>query len=663
MTHSGASSMTVLHWLRLAAAALTVAASLVSGCGTSRFQVDHRAVAASILEEDSAIHATCIRLHSEGPGPPNSAARDALLWDVELGLARFLEQFAIESDVAPDQRVCQPRGVAERVLIARAAFPPACAERVATALAAIDADHTDRTLQMRQLLDSYRQLLSAARLCEPTCDVAATLAKRTALVVRLIDLSPAAVSRLVFLGNALDDVAARTAESIPVVPSGLSKLALRTLAAEIVASVTDTVLHDLETSRLISEASVARSACQLYNSGTALSDVTAAVLKRAILRFDPASRTVYAPLRYCRENPSACERARELVGVHRAELAPRLLTAGARRDTSELRPQLALQARRIREATGVCAGRAACPIPVVNRVASILVVAGEAGESLQVDQARDYLGRMESLLGEASGRIREVHEALPEVDLRLTEVERSVARLAGLSDIEISANSYLRVKLIELLEELRKCRTEIESARRSREQLLQRLTGQQLGCGGGWESVEVPLPDGRTSATLHRKQVCTLGIPIELSFVADTLFDRCYGKHMQDPGQIMPRLARWLEEVRPARVVVEAHTDARPPSDKPRKDGRPCREVFPSNQRLAEARAETAARTLAAALTETSIEITPYGRGDSEARKAAARQPAQRLCGDDDDECHARFRRLVIRIWGGAADVDLACMG
>ena len=654
--------MTFLRWLRLAAAALAVATAWLWGCSPSRFQVDHRTVAASILEEDSAIHATCIRLHSEGLGPVDPASRDALLWDVELGLARFFEQFEVEVIVPVEQRACQPRDIAERVLVARGTFPAACREKVAAALTAIEADRADRTLQMRQLLDSYRQLLTAARVCEPTCDVAAALSTRTALVVRLIDLSPAAVNRLVFLGNALDDVAERTAESIPVVPSGLSKLALRTLAAEIVASVTDTVLHELEVSRLVSEASVARSACQLYNSGTTLSDVTGAILKRAILRFDPASREGYAPLRFCRENPRSCERARELVGVRRAELAPRLLAAGARRDTSQLQPQLVFQARRVREATGVCAGRATCPIPVINRVASILVVAGKAGESLHVDQARDYLGRMESVLGEASGRIREVHEALPGMERRLDEMERSVTRLAGLSDIEITANSYLRVKLIELLGELRKCRTEIESARRAREQLLQRLTGRNLGCGGGWESVDVPLPDGRSSATLHRGQVCTLGIPIELAFTTDTLFERCYADRMEDPGQIIPRLAAWLEDVHPARVVVETHTDARPPSDKPRRDGRPCREVFPNNQQLADARAETAARNLAAALTEPSIEITPYGRGDAEARKAAARQPAQRLCGDDDDECHARFRRLVIRIWGGAADVDLACM-
>jgi hypothetical protein len=654
--------MTFPHWLRRAAPALAVATFWLWGCSPTRFQVDHRAVAASILEEDSAIHATCVRLHSEGLGRLDPTARDAFLWDVELGLARFFEQFEIESKVPFQQRACQPRPIAERALGTQGTFPPACHEKVAATLGRIDADRTDRTLQMRQLLDSYRQLLTAARLCETPCDVAAVLSERTALVVRLVDLSPAAVSRLVFLGNALDDVASRTAESIPVVPSGHSKLALRTLAAEIVASVTDSVLRELETSRLISEASVARNACQLYNSGTALSDVTSAILKRAILRFDPASRNTYAPLRYCQGNPAACKQARELVGVRRAELVPRLLTAGAQRDTTRLRPQLANQARRVREATGVCAGRTACPIPVINRVASILVVAGEAGDSLQVDQARDYLGRMESLLGEASGRIREVHEALPRVDYRLSQVERSVTRLASLSDIEVNANSYLRVKLIELLGELRKCRTEIDSARRAREKLLQRLTGQKLGCGGGWESAAVPLPDGRSSATLHRKQVCTLGIPIELAFTADTLFERCYGKRMEDPGQVMPRLAKWLEEVRPARVIVEAHTDARPPSDKPRQDGRSCREVYPNNQRLADARAATAAQSLAAAMTDKTIEITPFGRGDSEARKAAARQPARRLCGDDDDDCHAQFRRLVIRIWGGAADVDLACM-
>jgi outer membrane protein OmpA-like peptidoglycan-associated protein len=107
---------------------------------------------------------------------------------------------------------------------------------------------------------------------------------------RRIDFSPALVVAMVRLADTVETVADDAAENVPYV-SGLAKAVLRLLAAEIVAATTDAVLDGLEQSRLIHPAAVARTACGMIRGSSSSRAVASALLRRAILRFEPSEWT------------------------------------------------------------------------------------------------------------------------------------------------------------------------------------------------------------------------------------------------------------------------------------------------------------------------------------------------------------------------------------
>lgn len=123
--------------------------------------------------------------------------------------------------------------------------------------------------------------------------LAQLILKNPAAAARFVDFSPALVAVMVQVADGAERLADDVAANVPYA-TGLARIALRELAAELVAAALDEVLNQLEHKGTINPASVARTACRVYDSRTH-GTVASRVLRRSILRMDAQWATPASP--------------------------------------------------------------------------------------------------------------------------------------------------------------------------------------------------------------------------------------------------------------------------------------------------------------------------------------------------------------------------------
>lgn len=626
-----------------------------------------------LWQEDSLVSATCQELEASHSDQmegmlnreilPISARREVLRQDV-VNVEALFRALEVDLEICPVQSILTsavpPRispdavDVAELAGLSRDDFPvDHCIEHLESLFAELEADVESAAGEGSRRTRIFQALNEAG--VAPSDLLLAPF--QTA---RLIDLSPAIVFTVVYFADRMNAFIGDLTDSFGFA-SGLVELLIEEVAAEILAIAVEDILEELELSGAVSRASVSRTACQLYQTGTTRPHTTVRLLKRMILRFqitpysEPASR--YSVAAFCQQlsGASVCEEMLEELELEDAlqghpetseesiyeALVPRLSERSPEfwQDAAEWKSYLLL------EAALSCGDP--CNIDDLNRAASVTLLAWHTGT--HPDDLNTFPIAVQPTLWTSGGQIsHELHNLRQE----LMAARNTTSALINLFLVGELSTARLRHELIETVGRLSDCHVELGRVREARIAFANELlvVDPPLTCEGPSQIHQsMVFPGIRVSSAI----ACDPSQPFDFDIGTEGLFETCQAQPLDEGRMMLESLAADLAALDPKAVVIIGHADQRPI------ETTECLASFENNTMLSEARAEAVRQLLSNAFDQYLLIPIPFyttGVGDIDPRVH---------CGPDaDDDCHLQNRRVALRLVGAQGlDFDFSCVG
>jgi hypothetical protein len=297
--------------------------------------------------------------------------------------------------------------------------------------------------------------------------------------LRVIDLSEALVTKMVYVTNALDTLAHDLGASVPIAP-GVATILLRELAAEVAAALLDAVVDRLERARVVNKAGTSIAACRLYAGGLPYATVTAKVLRRIILRQGGAASgdpSAAVAIETCdalnHVGKDACDEVLKRAGLKKPALTPRWTPKPEDQPQKPPAEVAALEAHvknrgpnavreqgeEIQAAAALCPSPKECDIRFVGRAAGIANLTAETRPpSVPSDKPRDP----SVVLGVTREQLR---AELGQIELLFERSTKDVAELKSKVDV-----------LGETLVKMQHCESRRRTQVEARFNLLDKLT-------------------------------------------------------------------------------------------------------------------------------------------------------------------------------------------
>ena len=544
-------------------------------------------------------------------------------------------------------------------------------------------------------------------------------------VLRNVDFSFIVVAKLAELGVAAERLIDESTASFGRF-QGVARLFFRWVAAEVIASLNDSVLEALETREVVNRVAVGRRACSMWESGESRPMVATRLLKRMIARLSEDALAFGSHACTKTDLADSCAELNESIGG--AGSLPPKATLGRTAPVVD-RKEAKLKGESMRLAAGLCVDRSRsteCLRTLSSMIASHMRELPQ-GESIspedlnalrrQVERLEASVGRIEKTTQDILAEQRELSAELGRVSLGLTSVGQMKEQISSVSK---------KVKVVEwatmqLLQRPDLCEEHLTNVRRTR---LTYLSEERKGAR--WlelvapgvepnDSVELCPPgkkpsgsscktiaavcaeseskdilrrfgsgDSAFEARVSVRDVCSGTLFSLGSLSMPDQFDSCCWvlKNRENAtvaaDNVISALEAAIEAAGPEQELlawVGGHTSQRwvqrqckpdPKSNRPRRDYCPKAKwtgEVASNVELSRLRAEAFDKELEKRL-EAAAERTPALATLLDDPKGYGMERLAVDCKDDDtDACHKKNRRTTIEIRAEAFQFDVAKCG